>query len=157
MLFEFSHYFNRTFDYQRMVDATNIEQRLLAIGIEATTVANILKNKSVTTKFIEVLNFSGISTCPKEKGALLYAVTTKVKPVQQPYLSHFVDMVVKDKWNRVGQLDEGIKWLDEKLRANGAEYKIDQAEFDAATGVGVVVTKEMIEATVDTLFAEHAD
>jgi len=65
-----------------MVDATNIEQRLLAIGIEAGTVANILKNKTVTSKFIDVLNFSGLTTCPKEKGALLYAVTTKVKPVQ---------------------------------------------------------------------------
>jgi hypothetical protein len=64
-----------------MVDATNIEQRLLAIGIEAGTVANILKNKSVTSRFAEVLNFSGLTSCPKEKGALLYAVTTKVKPV----------------------------------------------------------------------------
>jgi hypothetical protein len=43
------------------------------------------------------------------------------------------------------------------MRASGAEYKIDQADFESATGVGVVVTKEMIEATVDTLFAEHAD
>jgi len=40
-----------------------------------------LKNKQVTAKFTEVLNLSGLSSCPKEKGALLYAVTTKVKPL----------------------------------------------------------------------------
>lgn len=77
-----------------MVDTTNIEQRLLAIGIEAGTVANILKNKGVTSRFTEVLNLAGITSCPKEKGALLYAVTTKVKPVQQPFLADFVKMVV---------------------------------------------------------------
>jgi hypothetical protein len=58
-----------------------IEQRLAAIGIEAGTITNILKNKAVTAKFTEVLNLSGLNSCPKEKGALLYAVTTKVKPV----------------------------------------------------------------------------
>ena len=80
---------------------TNIDQRLAAIGIEAGTITNILKNKVVTAKFTEVLNLSGLTSCPKEKGALLYAVTTKVKPVQQPFLVNFVQMVVQDKWNRV--------------------------------------------------------
>ena len=39
-------------------DATNIEARLIAIGIETGTVANILKNKSVTAKFTEVLDLA---------------------------------------------------------------------------------------------------
>lgn len=136
-----------------MVD---IEQRLAAIGIEAGTITNILKNKAVTAKFTEVLNLSGLSACPKEKGALLYAVATKVKPVQQPYLAHFVEMVVQDKWTRVNQLDEAIKWLDDRIKANGKEYKIEQAEWEAASGVGVVVTEEQIAAAVDKLFDEHA-
>ena len=55
------------------------EERLIAIGIEAKTVANILKNKSVTDKFMEVINIAMINECPKEKGALLYAATTKSK------------------------------------------------------------------------------
>jgi len=59
---------------------SNPEERLLAIGIEAKTVANILKNKNVTEKFMEVLNIANLNDFPKEKGALLYAVTTKVKP-----------------------------------------------------------------------------
>ena len=59
---------------------SNPEERLLAIGKEAKTVANILKNKNVTEKFMEVLNIANLNDCPKEKGALLYAVTTKVKP-----------------------------------------------------------------------------
>jgi hypothetical protein len=135
-----------------MTDTTNIEARLLAIGIEAGTVTNILKNKQVTAKFTEVLDLSELTTCPKEKGALLYAVTTKVKPLLQSYLKYFVQMVVQDKWTRVAQLDEGIKWLDEKAKAHGAEYVINQAEWESATGVGAVVTIEMIDAAISKLF-----
>jgi hypothetical protein len=34
-------------------------------------------------------------------------------------------MVVHDKWTRVAQIDEGIKWLDEKVKANGAGYVLN--------------------------------
>jgi hypothetical protein len=80
----------------------------------------------VTSKFGEVLDIAEITTCPKEKGALLYAVTTKVKPAVQTFLKHFVEMVAKDKWTRVMQLDEGIKWLEAKVKQHGADkYVID--------------------------------
>ena len=139
-----------------MVDTTNMSDRLAAIGIEAGTITNILKNKNVTAKFAEVLDIAEITTCSKEKGALLYAVATKVKPALQTFLKHFVMMVAQDKWTRVQQLDEGIKWLEAKCKAHGADmYVVDQAEFDAASGVGVVVTPEMIEAEVAKLFAEN--
>jgi len=46
--------------------------------------------------------------------------------------------------------------LDEKIKAHGSEYKIEQAEWEVASGVGAVVTEEMIAAAVDTLFSEHA-
>lgn len=104
---------------------------------------------------MEVLNISGLTECPKEKGALLYAITTKVKPQQQNFLAFFVKMVTDSKWNRTQQLDEGIKWLDEMIRAHGSDYKLDQKEFDEATGVGIVVTKEMIEASIDQLIEDH--
>lgn len=80
----------------------------------------------MTSKFGEVLDIAEITTCPKEKGALLYAVTTKVKPAVQTFLKHFVEMVAKDKWTRVMQLDEGIKWLEAKVKQHGADkYVID--------------------------------
>ena len=77
------------------------KDRLKAIGIEESVIQNILKNKKVTAQFMEVLDIAGITECNKAKGALLYAVATKVKPLILPYLKHFVMMVVEDKWNRV--------------------------------------------------------
>ena len=55
--------------------------RLQAIGIKDSVIPNILKNKQTTAKFMEVLDFAGIESCPEAKGALLYTVTTKVKPL----------------------------------------------------------------------------
>lgn len=124
-----------------MTDTTNMEERLTKIGIAADTIKNILKNKNVTAKFAEVLDIAGITECPKEKGALLYAVATKIKPLINPFLKHFVMLVAEDKWTRVMQLDEGIKWMEAQCKQHGADiYQVDQAEFEKATGVGIVVT-----------------
>lgn len=140
------------------MDTTNSPgARLLAIGITESTIKDILKNEKVTIKFMEVLDIAEIKTCPKEKGALLYAVATKVKPLLQPYLKSFVMMVATDKWNRVMQLDEGMKYLDEKVKKHGDSYVIDEAEFNAASGVGVVISPEMIAEAVDKLFADNAE
>jgi len=133
-------------------------ERLQAIGIEDGTITNILKNKQVTANFMEVLDLAEITECPKAKGALLYAVTTKVKPLLKPHLKAFVVMVVQEKWNRVMQLDEGIKWLETQVKKHGGDsYQLDQAEFEAASGVGVVITEQMIEAAVQKLFEENKD
>ena len=104
-----------------MTDTTNMEERLTRIGIAADTIKNILKNKNVTAKFAEVLDIAGITECPKEKGALLYAVATKIKPLINPFLKHFVMLVAEDKWTRVMQLDEGVKWMESKCKQHGAD------------------------------------
>ena len=63
-----------------MTDTQSPGDRLAAIGIEANTIVNILKNEKVTARFMEVLDLAKVvDSLPKEKGALLYAVTTKVK------------------------------------------------------------------------------
>ena len=76
-----------------MVDTTNMSDRLAKIGIAADTIKNILKNKAVTAKFAEVLDMIEITECSKEKGAMLYAVATKVKPAIQKYLKDCALMV----------------------------------------------------------------
>lgn len=131
--------------------------RLKAIGIEEGTIQNILKNKKVTQQFMEVLDIAGITECPKAKGALLYAVTTKVKPLVLPYMKHFVQMVIDEKWTRVQQLDEGIKWLEQQVKTHGGDsYQIDMPAWESATGVGINVTEEMIAGAIDKLFEENA-
>lgn len=85
-----------------MVEAGKpIKDRLLAIGIEAKTVDNILKNDKVVANFETILNLAGINEAPKEKGILLYALTTKGKNLNKEVLPAFVKMIVEGKWNRI--------------------------------------------------------
>lgn len=108
-----------------MVDTTKATERLTAIGIEANTIQNILKNQKLCAKFMEVLDIAGVNSCNKEKGALFYAVASKVKPILQPFLREFVLMVAEDKWQRVSQLDEGIKYVDTLVKTEGTGAKIN--------------------------------
>ena len=107
-----------------MVEQSNAAERLAAIGINPDKIKNIMKNKKNTDKFMEVLDLAEITECPKEKGALFEAVATKLKPSHGPYTKTFASQVANDKWVKTGQLDEGIKWLDAKLKKNGEGYVI---------------------------------
>ena len=50
------------------------------------------------------------------------------------------------------QLTEGIKFLDAKIASEGKSYVINQADLDAETGVGVVITEAEIDAAVNEIF-----
>ena len=55
------------------------------------------------------------------------------------------------------QVDEGIKFVDGQTGKEGKEYIIDVEELDKATGVGVVVTFEEIQAAVKQAFDSKMD
>jgi len=50
---------------------------------------------------MEVLDIAKVESLPKEKGSLLYAITTKVKTNQNSFLPAYVQMVTEGLWNRV--------------------------------------------------------
>ena len=140
-----------------MVDSKTPEERFLAIGIDAKTIANIIKNKAVTTKFVDMLVNNNITECEKKKGDMLYACATKLKANHADYTRYFVACVMSGDWNRVNQADEGLKWLDLQLREHGKGYELDNAKFREVSGAGVVVTTEQIEAAVARLFEANKE
>ena len=127
-----------------MVESTqsNEAERLAAIGINEGKIKGILKKKDTVDRFMKVIDLSGITSCPKEKGALLEAVAMKIDPNLAPYTKDFAQQIAKDKWTKALQIEEAIKWLSAKVKKNGEGYKLDIGELDKATGVGVVVTQE---------------
>ena len=132
-----------------MVEASD-EARLSAIGINESKIKNILKQKKNRDKIIEVLDVSGVTECPKEKGALLEAIAMKLDPSLAPYTKEFAMQVANDKWTKADQITEGIAWLKAKVKKHGDDgYQLDMDEFDVATGVGVVVTQEQIDAAIE--------
>ena len=55
-----------------MVEANNAasEARFVAIGMQADTIKNLLKNAKKTQALIDVLDCAGIQECTKTKGSL---------------------------------------------------------------------------------------
>jgi len=145
-----------------MVESKNtlIKERLLAIGIEAKTVDNIIKNDKVVANFEQVLDLAAVKECPKEKGNLLYALTTKGKNLHKEVLPVFVRMIMENKWSRIQQIDAGVDFITAMNQKFGKDYRVTDAElatFEAETGVGVVVTPEQIDQYVEQAFKDKAE
>ena len=140
-----------------MVEANSDDHaRLAAIGMQPDTIKNTLKNKKVTAALLDILTIAEVSSCPKEKGALFNALATKLKPMHQPYKQVLAKYIADEKWLKSDQLTEGIKFLDAKIASDGKSYEINQADLDAETGVGVVITEAQIDAGVNEIFEENA-
>jgi hypothetical protein len=100
-----------------MVEAKHaaMKERLLAIQIESKTVDNILKNDKVVAQFELILDMAGVKECSREKGNLLYAVTTKGKNLHKDLLVHFVRAIMDGKWNRISQVDAAVDYITMKV------------------------------------------
>ena len=84
-------------------------------------------------------------------------MASKPKPICLPYVETLTKQIVDNKWTRSNQIDEGLKWLDGKLKEHGSSYVIDLEEMDKATGVGVVVSQDEIDAAVDKIIADNLE
>jgi hypothetical protein len=57
-------------------------------------------------------------------------------------MKDFVGMIMSNKWKREMQITEAVKFNTEQIKKKGDAYVINMPEFEAATGVGVVVTEQ---------------
>ena len=129
---------------------------MVAIGMLPDAIKNLLKNKKATASLIDILDLAGVSECPKEKGALYRALADKLKPNHANYRQALAKQIADGKWTRSDQIAEAVKFVDGKLKSVGKDYELDIAELDTETGVGVVISEEQIQETVDALFTEDA-
>ena len=133
-------------------EAKDATARFLAIGLAESAVTNLVKNKKATESLIELLDQCEISECPKEKGALLQALATKLKPAQMQYKKELGMQIKNDKWRTTLQLDEGINFVKNKMASEGKGYAIDFDEMDKETGVGVVISDNQITEAIEAAF-----
>lgn len=105
---------------------TDVSAKFAAISLDEKVIASISKNKKVVASLSKIIDLAG-GKANKTQGNLLYALSTKLPPTQDGYVQTFIDCIMKDKWNRVMQLDEAITFLKAKLASDGASYVIDQA------------------------------
>jgi len=85
----------------------------------------------------------------KSLGNLLYHVATKVKKQITHHEDFLIENIMKKKINTEQKFDAAVNYL---MNNPGT---IDQKVFDEAAGIGVIVTPEQIEDTVEESIVKH--
>ena len=131
-----------------------VKHKFEAINLDPKVIESISKNKKLVARLALIVDLAG-GKADKSQGNLLYTISSKLPPTQDPYIQSFVDLVMKNKWTKVLQIDEAIAFLKEKLAASGASYVIEQETFEAASGVGINITDADVTKLVDEAFKLH--
>jgi len=61
----------------------------------------------------------------KTQGNFLYALSTKLPPTLDTYTQTFIDCIMKDKWTKQMQMEEGITFIKDALKVDGDKFVVD--------------------------------
>ncbi|EDV53703.1 probable glutamine--tRNA ligase [Drosophila erecta] len=117
-----------------------------ALGMSEQKAKETLKNANVTKNLQLALAAAGSATLSDGTGMLIYHMATKLKPQTADHLPLLVRYVVEHKLDNTQRVDAALEYLlkcGQSLNAN-----IDLQALEKECGVGVVVTPEQIERTV---------
>ncbi|XP_016980573.1 probable glutamine--tRNA ligase [Drosophila rhopaloa] len=117
-----------------------------ALGMSEQKAKETLKNANVTKNLQLALAAAGSAPLSDGVGMLIYHMATKLKPQTAEQLPLLVRYIVDRKLDNTQRVDAALEYVlkcGQTLKAN-----IDAQELEKECGVGVVVTPEQIERTV---------
>lgn len=122
----------------------------LKIGLDERTAKNTIANNKVTNNLTAVIHEAGVSEgCSRTVGNLLYTVATKYPANALVHRPTLLEYIVSLKIKTPAQLEGAFSFLSSTASES---FKLN--EFEEACGVGVEVSVEDIERTVNEVF-EH--
>ena len=129
---------------------------LQAIHMDEKKIPETIANKKLIARLVEIITMAG-GSAEKSQGALLYSMASdKIFPrTQDRYMKEFVGMIMSNKWKRELQITEAVAFNKEQIKIHGDSYEIKMPEFEAASGVGVVVTDQDYDNFLDAAFQKH--
>nr|GEX88384.1 glutamine--tRNA ligase-like [Tanacetum cinerariifolium] len=130
-----------------MVEAVDL---FLKIGLDKRTAENTIANNKVTTNLLAVINEAGVTDgCDRSTGNLLYTVATKFPANALVHRPKLLEYIVSSQIKTPAQLEAAFAFVT----VTGSE-NLDINKFEEACGVGIEVSLEDIERTVDEIFEE---
>ncbi|XP_028757910.1 glutamine--tRNA ligase-like [Neltuma alba] len=122
----------------------------LKISLDERTARNTIANNKVTANLTAVINEAGVADgCNRTVGNLLYTVATKYPANALVHRPTLLQYVVSSKIKTPAQLDAALSFL----AALGPD-NLDLRKFEEACGIGVEVSLEEIEQTVNEVVEE---
>ncbi|XP_063379722.1 probable glutamine--tRNA ligase isoform X1 [Cydia fagiglandana] len=123
------------------------------LGLSEQKAKETLKNVNVTKFLLAGLNEVNVANLPAGAGMLIYHLATKIKPQiasQLPFVCKYIESGKLDSTLRV---DAALEYL----LSHVGEASIDNAAFEKACGVGVMVTPEQVEQAVEKHMAKYKE
>ncbi|XP_049818642.1 probable glutamine--tRNA ligase [Aethina tumida] len=125
-----------------------IIKQFVALGLSEQKAKETLKNVSVTKNLLSILDQVRDVKLPEGNGILLYHLSTKIKPQIVHHLPFIVKYIAENKLDTTVRVDKAIEFALSNLT------NLNVTEFEKFCGVGVVVTPEQIEKTVEKVILE---
>ncbi|XP_058836407.1 probable glutamine--tRNA ligase [Topomyia yanbarensis] len=137
-----------------MSDDNQLFGDLISLGLNERKAEETLKNVALCKTISNALLFV---PCGYKfnygEGQLIYQVCTKIKQQSMNQLDFLVRNILERKLDTVVRVDSALKFL----LANGTNKEVDVELFEKACGVGVVVTPEEIDRTVESAILRYKE
>uniref|UniRef100_A0A9J8D9F0 Glutamine--tRNA ligase n=1 Tax=Cyprinus carpio carpio TaxID=630221 RepID=A0A9J8D9F0_CYPCA len=134
-----------------MADMVSI---FMSIGLNEQKAKETLKNEALSSTLKKAIEQArgllGSASIDKTAGTMLYNMVTRLKDPTR--LSFLTEYIITRKINSELQLSAALDFIKSHPQEN-----LDRLEFEAACGVGVVVTPEQIEDAVELIIRKHKD
>ncbi|CAK7326604.1 unnamed protein product [Dovyalis caffra] len=123
----------------------------LKIGLDERTARNTIANNKVTNNLTAVIHEAGATEgCNRNIGNLLYTVATKYPANALIHRPTLLGYIASTKIKTPAQLEAAFSFL-----STTASESFELKEFEEACGVGVEVSEEDIERTVNEVFEQN--
>uniref|UniRef100_A0A8C1WRW3 Glutamine--tRNA ligase n=1 Tax=Cyprinus carpio TaxID=7962 RepID=A0A8C1WRW3_CYPCA len=134
-----------------MADMVSI---FMSIGLNEQKAKETLKNEALSSTLKKAIEQArgllGSASIDKTAATMLYNMVTRLKDPTR--LSFLTEYIITRKINSELQLSAALDFIKSHPQEN-----LDRLEFEAACGVGVVVTPEQIEDAVELIIRKHKD
>lgn len=125
--------------------------KLQLLGLTDQKVKETSKNEFLTSVLVSITDqaikeCNGVSGVDRDLGKLLYTLATKLPKQFHGHLPLLTSYLASRKIDQEAKLTAAIKFVQDSVGGS-----IDKGALEAACGVGVVVSQDKIEATVEAI------
>lgn len=136
-----------------MSENDDLIKQFISLGMTEQKAKETLKNSNVTNNLKLILKeCSGQSQLQDGIGMLLYHLATKIKPQIINHLKLLVDYITSKKLDTSVRIDVALEFL---LSHGPQKPNVDLNELDRICGVGIIVSPEEIDRTVEGLITKN--
>lgn len=120
-----------------------------SIGLSEQKARETIKNENFSKRLKMILTEASKYGSLTELGMLYYHLASKMRPNQEKHTQFLVSYIGEKKLNNTQRIDAALQYLLAELK------DIDANAFDEYCGVGVVVSADEIEQTIEEVIEKY--